>query len=342
MKLSNALSISTLALLAASVYAYPGMGKMDLTKRGKNDGPRVLIGDLATVGPTTKVGKLIAKILMGGDAQTNEAGYVPPGPFDNAKCKADTCCVWHWISQDLTAIFSGPDGCTQLARAAVRQGFHDAGAWSLSTAGQGGGADGSLILSGVELLRPENRGLQPIADETSALVEKYGVGMADLIQFMAVHATVSCPLGPRFRAFVGRPDSSKPAVDGLLPDVNADADSLIALFQDKTIIPEDLVALVGAHTTSNQFFVDTTKSGFSQDSTPGVWDTVFYAQTLQASTPANVFKFASDIALSKAPATKSEWKKFAKSNGQDNWNEDFSYSYVRLSLLGVNNINRKP
>ena len=73
--------------------------------------------------------------------------------------------------------------------------------------------------------------------------------MADLIQMGATVATVTCPLGPRIRSFVGRKDNPIPSMDGLLPDVTASADSLIQLFEDKTIKPHGLAALVGAHTT---------------------------------------------------------------------------------------------
>ena len=56
-----------------------------------------------------------------------------------------------------------------------------------------------------------------------------------------------------------------------MPDVHAPADDLIALFEDKTITPHDLTALMGAHSTSKQSGVDPSKAGASQDTTPGVW-----------------------------------------------------------------------
>ncbi|KAG9207003.1 hypothetical protein G6514_000294 [Epicoccum nigrum] len=42
----------------------------------------------------------------------------------------------------------------------------------------------------------------------------------------------------------------------------------------------------------------------------------------------------------KDPRTSREWAKFSQGpEGQSDWNEDYAYSYIRLSLLGVNNIN---
>jgi hypothetical protein len=146
--------------------------------------------------------------------------------------------------------------------------------------------------------------------------------MADLIQMGATVATVVCPLGPRIRSFVGRIDSSKPAADNLLPNVFAPAEELIELFERKTIRPHGLTALVGAHTTSQQRNVAPARALDPQDSTPGVWDVLFYPQTLNANAPKNVFKFPSDVVLSTHPRLADEWKKFADpKDGQDHWND---------------------
>lgn len=152
-------------------------------------------------------------------------------------------------------------------------------------------------------------------------------------------ATVVCPLGPRIRSFVGRIDNPVAAQDGLLPDVLASADSLISLFEDKTIKPHGLAALLGAHTTSQQRFFDVQRALDPQDSTPGVWDVLFYGQTLDPNPPKRVLKFPSDVVLSTHPRITSEWQDFAGPGGQDHWNDDFAKEYVRLSMLGVNNIN---
>lgn len=54
-----------------------------------------------------------------------------------------------------------------------------------------------------------------------------GAGMADLIQMAANVATVTCPLGPRVKSFVGRNDSSKAAPEGRLPRADASAEYLL-------------------------------------------------------------------------------------------------------------------
>jgi hypothetical protein len=71
-----------------------------------------------------------------------------------------------------------------------------------------------------------------------------------------------------------------------------------------------------------------------------VWDTLFYNQTLGLGPlPPAVLRFPRDLGLAADPRTRDEWVRFTGSGGQEHWNEDYAYSYVRLSLLGVNNIN---
>ena len=312
----------------------------DLIKRqdhDEDDDSRELIGDLKT-GITTPIGKTIANIILRKESGESQVKTKPPK--DPSTCVPGTCCIWHQVSAELTKIFRGKNGrCNDLARAAVRLGFHDAATWSkrLAESGQDfGGADGSLVLFN-EVTRLDNRGLEAIVKKMAAIQKKYKVGMADLIQYGSIHATVTCPLGPRVRAFIGRKDATQASPEGLLPDVHADPASLVALFQDKTVVPHDLVALLGAHSTSRQFFVDKTRQRQPQDSTPAIWDVKFYGETLQPSPPRNVFRFPSDIALSTFNATKDEWQEFV--NDQGHWNEDYATSYIRLSMLGVNNIN---
>lgn len=218
MKLSTA---TILVVALPSAFAYPGMKSLasDIRKRiaqasGNVDGdaPAELLGDL-NKGITTPMGQTIANVLTGVESgQSGVAGYVPP-LIGTAACKKDTCCVWAYISAVMTAAFLGPTGrCNSLARQAIRLGFHDAGGWystvpmkshpaytytgtwskSLAAAGQDyGGADGSIALAAGEISRGENHGLEAIVQKAIAVQKTFGVGMADLIQFSAIHAVVS-------------------------------------------------------------------------------------------------------------------------------------------------------
>ncbi|KAH9883174.1 hypothetical protein J1614_000030 [Plenodomus biglobosus] len=315
-----------------------------LAAKQSRQASKELIGDLKTLADSklTSIGRDIKAIIL--DQKSAESNTIdssiPAGNIGSAACKADACCHWKWLAYEMTAKFNGTSGrCTKFARQAVRLGFHDAGVWS-KTSGYGG-ADGSILLSN-EMSRTDNNGLQAIADQTNKWYTKYnqyGMSMADIIQFGANVATVVCPLGPRIRSFVGRKDNSKAGPTGLLPGEKDSADTLLKLFAAKTIDAHDLVALVGAHTTSQQHFVNTARDGDPQDTTPGIWDIAFYPQTT-ADPPVRVLKFQSDINLSKDSRTKAEWAEFSDRNlGQNHWNEDYAKAYTRLSLLGVNNIN---
>lgn len=98
--------------------------------------------------------------------------------------------MWDYVTSDLVTIFKGCDGqCTEAARQSIRLGFHDSGAWSLTSGF--GGADGSMLISSDEKDRPENNGLQEIIATLQTMWGKYkgnGVGAADLVQHAAIVA----------------------------------------------------------------------------------------------------------------------------------------------------------
>ena len=80
-------------------------------------------------------------------------------------------------------------------------------------------------------------------------------------------AIVLCPGGPKVKTFIGRKDSTKSAKPGGLPDVFDTASNLANLFARKGYSQAELAALLGAHSTSTQAFVDPGQAGKSQDST---------------------------------------------------------------------------
>ncbi|CAG8980260.1 hypothetical protein HYALB_00010261 [Hymenoscyphus albidus] len=291
-----------------------------------------LLGDLVgmPVSNLTNAGSLLrAWLLHSGSA------IGPDNPEPQPDCAIDVCCPWqvssvtvftqvfklielsrYAVSKELSTLFvnSTTKECTDDARAAVRLGFHDAASWSKKSSAQ------------------ENNGLQ---DFVGKLVDIHsrnpGVGAADLVQFAAHHGIVSCPQGPRIVFFAGRKDATVPAPPGLVPDVHDSAQNLIDLMMDKTINAQDLAALLGAHSTAKQFHIDEAQSGAPQDSTPGIWDTNFYNETLQTNATTGVFRFPSDIALSQAQNMSEPWKAFV--GAQQFWNQEFALAYTRIGLL---------
>lgn len=142
-----------------------------------------LIGDLRN-GITTPLGQEIANILLGKQSGLAFSTGTPPKNPATCATSTDVCCPWWLISAALTADFvdKSTGQCTDLARAAIRLGFHDAGSWSKFV--DHGGADGSFLLFN-EVSRPENRGLEDIDKYARKIIKQYGVGAADLIQYMA-------------------------------------------------------------------------------------------------------------------------------------------------------------
>jgi catalase (peroxidase I) len=243
--------------------------------------------------------------------------------------------VGYDVSKKLTELFKQSDGqCNDNARAAVRAGFHDAGAWDKDS--PNGGADGSLLMDFGEQDKAVNNGLQSIRLILRDVQATYKVGFGDLAQYAHNHATVTCPKGPRIRTLVGRKDATKAGFPELLPDVNDTPDNLIALFQRKGFTAHDLAALVGAHAAAKQRFVEPAKANFPLDTTPGVWDVEFYNDTLQNPQNPNIFVLPSDKKLSVHPEVSEEWNEFV--GNQPHWNEDYGKAYFRMSLNGVVNL----
>ncbi|KAF1933309.1 class II peroxidase [Didymella exigua CBS 183.55] len=252
-----------------------------------------------------------------------------------ARSSGSCPAVWTQISKDLTAKFLTDGQCNPDARAAIRAVFHDCGAWNKAQ-GAKGGCDGSLILAN-EVALPENNGLQGIAAYLQTLASNYKVGVADMIVFAGSHAIVTCPGGPRVQTYVGRKDSSTPAPEGLLPDVNASADSLYKLFLDKGLDASDLAALLGSHSTSNQFHFDESAGnvGAPQDSTPGIWDVKYYSET--TAPPKGVLVLPSDAKLAAHATVGKEFKGFVNNAGK--WNGKFADAMARMERFGSNGTN---
>ena len=313
-------------LVVTRALAHPGMDRVLAEIQARDDflleaRSTELIGDLVdlAVSALSSDGDAIKGILQGGSTAIAGTSTYPSTPaLGSDACKKDTCCVWKYVVDEMKNSFQDSNGCTDLARGAIRQGFHDAATWDKGSTY--GGADGSLLLSD-ELTRRDNRGLEEIGAQTRTWYNKYkqyGAGMADMIQVGALTAVVSCPGGPRIRNFVGRKDNSKAGPTGKLPHPFQDAQSLIDMFSAKTFTANDLVALIGAHTASKQKFVDTSRPGAPQDSTPGKWDTKYYSETL-SSDNSTILVFPSDRNLATYSATKDRWNAFAGSGGQQAW-----------------------
>ncbi|KAK5656809.1 hypothetical protein OQA88_4357 [Cercophora sp. LCS_1] len=332
----------------STVIAHPGMGAVmeeikQIAKRQFQPSTE-LMGDLKTLpdNSLSTTGRAVKAILQGtgNPIDTTSTYTAPAGGRDAQACRADRCCIWKYIANDMRAAMFQNGVCTNIARGAIRLGFHDAAAWTKTTPVGQGGADGSILLSGSEMTRVENLALATVGAQFTTwfnTYKSYGVAMADLIQFGAKVGAGSCPGGPRIRAFVGRVDNPNPNAAGLLPSPFANASDILTAFAAKTIGPGGVVALLGAHTASRQTQVDTTQIGAPQDSTPGRWDQNYFAETINPNTPSTIVKFQSDINIANAAATSPVWNQFRTNKAA--WDRAYAAEYIRMSLMGFNDIN---
>jgi hypothetical protein len=314
-------SVIVSTLFGSAAIAHPGMGKaMEEIKqiaRRQFQPSTEMLGELKTLtdGQLSTTGKAIKAILLGtgNPIDTTTFYTAPAGGKDAAACKADRCCVWKYIANDMRAVMLQNGECTNIARGSIRLGFHDAATWTKTTPIGQGGADGSIILSGTELSRGENSALVPLGPVYTAwhnTYKSYGVTMADLIQFGAKVAAGSCPGGPRIRHFVGRVDNPNANPAGLLPSPFANSTFILSTFAAKTIGPGGVVALLGAHTASRQTVIDPAQVGAPQDSTPGRWDQNYFSETINPNTPSTIVKFQSDINIANDAITSPVWTQF--------------------------------
>ncbi|GKT43016.1 versatile peroxidase VPL1 [Colletotrichum spaethianum] len=272
---------------------------------------------------------------------SGDASSSPAVLARDLEARAPNCPdIWTQVNVELNSLFLSGGKCTALARGAIRAIFHDCGSWDESQ-GLNGGCDGSLVVGvtpDVEIDRIENRGLQTIVGTLKDLSAKYNVTAADMTVFAGNAAIFLCPGGPKVRTYIGRKDSTNSAKAGGLPSPFDTPENLLALFKAKGLDAEALAALLGAHSTSTQSFVNTTLAGASQDSTPGEMDVNYYKQTHDFATtgtaPSGVFVFPSDSSISTSEAS-SVGRWFQGFIGdQDKWSKSFKKSMERMALFG--------
>ncbi|KAF7366154.1 Peroxidase [Mycena venus] len=247
------------------------------------------------------------------------------------------CLPWYGIRDTIMSeIFQGR--CGDNARAAVRLSFHDAGTFSQElqdNALPNGGADGSILVDPNEVLRSENNGLQNIVSLLQPLPDQFGVSPGDIVQIAGILAVLACPGGPAITAYVGRTPPQNIAPTGLLPSPEDPVATLVARFADMGLSSRDMIALIGAHTTGTQQFVNPAEANYTFDTTDTIWDTRFYTQTADNTTVLpDVYKLDSDVAFSTDPTTSTDFNRFI--GQQSLWQTDYITAHTAMSILGQN------
>nr|BAD52441.2 lignin peroxidase [Trametopsis cervina] len=265
--------------------------------------------------------------------------------------KNAACCAWFPVLDDIQANLFNGGKCEEEAHEAVRLTFHDAVGFSLAAqkAGKfgGGGADGSILaFSDIETAFIPNFGLEFTTEGFIPFALAHGVSFGDFVQFAGAVGAANCAGGPRLQFLAGRSNISQPSPDGLVPDPTDSADKILARMADIGFSPTEVVHLLASHSIAAQYEVDTDVAGSPFDSTPSVFDTQFFVESLLHGTQftgsgqggevmspiPGEFRLQSDFALSRDPRTACEWQ--ALVNNQQAMVNNFEAVMSRLAVIG--------
>ncbi|KAJ7623883.1 heme peroxidase [Mycena polygramma] len=254
-----------------------------------------------------------------------------------ANAKNAVCKPWYDVRDAIMGeLFGGR--CGDLARASVRLAFHDAGPFSLDLQRKGlpnGAADGSMLTDSNEVKRGENSGLGPIVAALTPLPARFNVGPGDVLHLAGVLGVLACPGGPQIRTYVGRALPRNIAPDNLLPNPNSPVKVLTDRFADMGFSIREMMALMGAHSTAKQRFVNTALVGETLDSTPDIWDVRFYSETQQATAAPGTFRLNSDVNFSHNATTQQDYNRFVGAGKQNDWGREYADAHLKMSLLGI-------
>ncbi|KAJ7204994.1 heme peroxidase [Mycena pura] len=297
----------------------------------------VLLGTTIQATPAPQVVPQKGGPSGGGGGGTDDPGAGSTGNgIPNVTDAQNAVCVpWYAVRDAIMGgLFQGR--CTDIARAAIRLAFHDAGTFSLNlqeNALPNGGPDGSIMTDPNEVMRSENNGLQQIVSLLNPIAAEFGVSPADTLQLAGILGVLACPGGPKINFWVGRPAPRNIAPMGLLPSPEGAVPDLIARFADMGLTVRDMIALIGAHTTGKQQFVNPAQANSTFDTTVDIWDTRFYTQTQAAAVEPGTLKLDSDVYFSTNASTAAEFSRFI--GGQDLWTTDYAAAHEQMSILGL-------
>ncbi|KAI0324540.1 lignin peroxidase isozyme [Cubamyces sp. BRFM 1775] len=267
------------------------------------------------------------------------------------------CCQLFALRDDLQQNLFHGGLCTAEAHESLRLTFNDAIAISpaLEAQGQfgGGGADGSIaIFADVETGYHANIGLDEIIQLQQPILARHNISVADFIQFAGAVGLSNCPGAPQLTAFVGRKDATQPAPDNLIPEPFDTADRIFARLSDASNGAFDVIHtvwLLAAHTVAAANDIDPTVPGAPLDSTPSLFDTQFFVETLLRGTSfpgtggnqgevesavKGTLRLQSDDLIARDSRTACEWQSFV--NNQAKAQMAFKSVFQTMSTLGQN------
>ncbi|KAJ7749962.1 manganese-dependent peroxidase [Mycena metata] len=287
---------------------------------------------------------LTVLVTVSNAAVTRRATRCPGGQTVSNKA----CCALFPVLEDIQKNMFADDGCADAAHTTLRVAFHDAIGFSKTKRSFGTGADGSIfIFPEQELSYDANLGIADAFNLEAPFIANHSIGVADFIQFAAAVGLTKCPgiLRPQF--LFGRVDATAPAPDGTVPEPFQDVPTILARMADAGFSPAELVALLASHSIAGADDVDPNLSGLPFDSTPSVFDTQFFVETLLKGTlfpgtsgnqgevesaMAGVLRLQSDSELARAPQTSCLWQ--ANVNNQALMAKSFQAAFAKMQVVG--------
>nr|P19136.1 RecName: Full=Manganese peroxidase H4; AltName: Full=MP-I; AltName: Full=Peroxidase manganese-dependent H4; Flags: Precursor [Phanerodontia chrysosporium]AAA33746.1 Mn-dependent peroxidase precursor [Phanerodontia chrysosporium] len=286
-------------------------------------------------------------------APTAESAVCP----DGTRVTNAACCAFIPLAQDLQeTLFQGD--CGEDAHEVIRLTFHDAIAISQSLGPQaGGGADGSMLhFPTIEPNFSANSGIDDSVNNLLPFMQKHDtISAADLVQFAGAVALSNCPGAPRLEFMAGRPNTTIPAVEGLIPEPQDSVTKILQRFEDAgNFSPFEVVSLLASHTVARADKVDETIDAAPFDSTPFTFDTQVFLEVLLKGTgfpgsnnntgevmsplplgsgsDTGEMRLQSDFALARDERTACFWQSFV--NEQEFMAASFKAAMAKLAILG--------
>ncbi|KAJ7249929.1 heme peroxidase [Mycena rebaudengoi] len=209
--------------------------------------------------------------------------------------------------------------------------------------------NGSIMAhSDIETLFPANNGIDEIVEAQRPFAIKHQVSFGDFIQFAGAVGITNCAGAPRLEFLAGRLNTSLPSPPDLVPEPFNTVNEIIVRMGDAGFSPSEIVDLLVSHTIAAQDTVDKTIPGAPFDSTPSLFDSQFFVETLLIGTgfPGNgsnqgevasplggEFRLQSDFAIARDPRTACEWQSFIVSH--DLMTSKFRAAMSKMATLDV-------
>ncbi|KAF9563666.1 manganese peroxidase [Agrocybe pediades] len=192
----------------------------------------------------------------------------------------EACCVLFPVIDLLQEeLFDGGE-CGEEAHAALRLAFHDAIGFS-KNGGKGGGADGSILaFHQTETTYAANSGIEDIITAQLPIFQKTNLTAGDFVHLAAAIGTGNCPGSPQLAYSFGRPPPVAPAPDGTVPEPTDSVTDILARFSEAGFVTAEVIWLLASHSIAAASKIDTSAPRTPFDSTPALFDTQFYLETI--------------------------------------------------------------